>query len=198
MRHVFAGRLRTRALALSALLLVAPPVLAQGAPAAPPTGAPAPIDPERLALAERLFSTMHFDVMLRGVMAKVFQTLPAPSSGAEANPRARQMMSSLAVGFDASLPDMFHSMVEVYARMLTKKELEDSLAFYDSPSGQAILTKMPAIMSQAMPLSFKMLPKVAAVAEQDYCSHLTCTEAERANFARMKGVAAPTAPPSAG
>ncbi len=196
MRQVFSGWRRPGAAALGALLLVASPVFAQNAPAGPP--AAAPIDPERLALAERLFSTMHFDVMLRGLMAKVFQSVPGPPSGAEANPRARQMMSSLSVGFDASLPDMFHSMVEVYARTLTKKELEDSLAFYDSPSGQAILTKMPAMMSQAMPLELRVLPKVAAVAEQDYCSHVTCTEADRAVFARMKGVGAPKAPPSAG
>jgi hypothetical protein len=104
-------------------------------------------------------------------------------------------MSSLSVGFDASFPDMIHSMAEIYARTLTITELQDSLAFYDSPSGQAILTKMPAMMSQAMPLSMTMLPKMAAVAEQDYCSHLACTEAEHAIFARMKGAghAAPAA-----
>jgi hypothetical protein len=154
-----------------------------------------PVDPERLALAERLYTSMHLDTSLRGMMANVFKGM---AGGAGDDPRARQMMSSLSVGFDASLPGMIHAMADVYARELTITELRDAAAFYDSPSGQAILTKMPAIMNRFLPAIMKMYPTMAVAAEQDFCSHVTCTEADHATFARMKGLGSGGASPGAG
>jgi hypothetical protein len=182
------------ALAIGVLLTMAAPAVAQDAPSTP-AAAPAAVDPEKLALAERLYSSMHLERTLRGMMANMFRGV---AGGSGDDPRARQMMSSLSVGFDAALPGMIHAMVEVYARELTLTELRDAAAFYDSPSGQAILTKMPAMMNQFLPAALKMLPTMAAVTEQDYCSHIACTEADHATFARMKGAGAPRPAPAGG
>jgi len=178
--------------------LLASPALAQNPLVASATASSAPLDPERLVLAERLVIAVHADSMLRGILSNVFKSFPGLQSQAQTDPRIKQLMSSLSVGIDASFPDMIHGMVEVYARNLTTKELEDCLAFYDSPSGQTILNKMPVLMSQAMPVSMNALPKMVALAEQDYCSHLACTETERAMFTGMKSALTPKAPPSAG
>jgi hypothetical protein len=179
----------------AAVTALAMPAFAQ--PMAPSPGPPSaadPVDPERLAMARQLFAAMHLDTAMRGMFANMFKSLPGMD--AQANPRVQEFAASLGAGFDATFPELLDNIAQVYARDLTTQELKDSLAFYGSPSGQAILNKMPQIMQQAMPLSMKMMPKVAARAEKDFCGKETCTEAELAVFKRMENLGANSAAPA--
>lgn len=40
--------------------------------------------------------------------------------------------------------------VDIYGKSFTQKEVDDMIAFYQSPSGQSMVAKMPAVMAQAM------------------------------------------------
>jgi hypothetical protein len=41
----------------------------------------------------------------------------------------------------------------IYKKSLSQKEVDDMVAFYKSPSGQAVVTKMPVLMQQAMQMT---------------------------------------------
>ncbi len=153
---------------------------------APPETRAPPVDPERLALARELFTTMHLDTNLRGALGSVFRSMPNMAGSGSAAARAQKFGESFSTALEASFPDLIDSMASVYARTLTKQELNDSLTFYRSPSGQAILSKLPEMMRQAMPMTMQMMPRIAAAAERDFCSRETCSETERAVFRRMQ------------
>ena len=93
---------------------------------------------------------------------------------------------ALGVGFEAVMPDLMDAMATLYAKTFTAQELRDALTFYRSPSGQAMMAKMPAVMREAAPLTFSLMPKIAAAAKADYCSHRTCDKTDEALFATME------------
>jgi len=193
---------KLRAVALAAVLAglgggVAHAATPEAAPASAP---PAPdltiapdsaeaVDPERLAAAKKLFTLMHMDKTMAGLMNQMFKTPPGVAAGSDPATRARldRFMSSVSVGFQASLPEIFEGFEKVYARTFTLRELQDSIDFYSSPSGQSMLTKLPQVMSQALPMVYTLTPKIYERAEADFCSHTECTSADRRMFERMRG-----------
>ncbi len=196
------GRLRNAGAVLAVgLLALSSPTVAQTSAADPASsdaiGAPAPVDAERLALSEKLFGAMRLDTTMRGVFANMFKSAPGFSAIGPNNPRAQAFLASYGAAMDATMPELIHDMAELYARVLTTQELKDSLTFYDSPSGQAIMNKLPEMMRQIVPTSMKLMPKIAAAAEADFCGKETCTDADRAMFKRMKTVGGNSQPAAA-
>ena len=184
---------RTSVVVGAGLLATVSPALGQEArsPAspAPVSAAPsaqAPVDPERLALARELFAQMHMDKTLAGVLANMSRSVPGALGTSAADVKARQMRASFGAGMAAVAPQMVDALVEIYARTLTARELRDAIAFDKTASGQAMLTKLPMAMSQFQPLMLRLMPKIWAAAEVDYCGHLTCTEADHALFQRLQ------------
>ena len=171
---------RRRAAVVACLVAVAAPALAQE-----PT--PAPVDPDRLAAARAVFEATHAERMLKGMLGNVMKSMP-PAAAADpaADAKARQMMASMSAGFDATLPRLVDAEVEAYARTFTLREMQDLAAFYGSPSGQAMLVKMPQLMQQLTPMVVRFLPGMFAATEADFCAHVTCTDADRTVFRRME------------
>ena len=163
---------------------------AQSSASASAASAPAE-DPVRLAKARELFAAMHLDASLKGVFDNMFQSAANQMADGPNKDKAQAFLHSFSGAFEAHFPELIDGMAQVYARNLSTQELTDSLAFYRSASGQAILAKMPVMMKEALPLSFQMMPKIAADAEADYCAKQTCADAERTVFNRMKAVGAP-------
>jgi hypothetical protein len=49
-------------------------------------------------------------------------------------------------------------MISIYVTVFSEDELKGMLAFYKSPVGQAVISKMPAVMQQSMALMQKRVP----------------------------------------
>nr|WP_298165967.1 DUF2059 domain-containing protein [uncultured Pseudomonas sp.] len=60
-----------------------------------------------------------------------------------------------AVGWDKIKPDM----VKLYTSNFNEQELKDLIAFYESPLGQKVLLKMPALTAQSAQLTQSKLEK---------------------------------------
>lgn len=79
--------------------------------------------------------------------------------------------------------------VDIYTKNFTQKEVDDTIAFYKTPSGQAMMAKMPVVMGQAMQIAqskiASMVPQLRQISE-DTASQLKAYEAS-------KQKAAPTA-----
>jgi len=179
--------------------LSASAVAAQPAPpdpryaAAPPSDS---IDADRLALAHAFVRESHIDRGMRGMFANVMRSMPQVTEG-ESDAKARQMTESFSAGLEATLPQLMDASAEVAARAFTTQELKDLVAFYASPSGQAMVTKTPMLMQQIGPLAYQILPKVYAAAESDFCSRVSCTDGDRARFEHLQASFARQRPPGA-
>jgi hypothetical protein len=178
----------------AALFALASPVLAQQATppvmykeAPHPTVAPPPLDPERVALAHKMIEILDMKSMMHGMYASMFASIRPPATAtADQKARISQLLQSMSAGMEAATPQLMDMVADTYARQLTAQEMKDSLAFYGSPSGQAILHKLPALMQSVMPMAAHLMPNVMTTAEKDYCAHRTCDAADRQMFAAMK------------
>lgn len=87
------------------------------------------------------------------------------------------------------VPDLMEQSVAIYARVLSEQELRDMLAFQTSPSGQAIVAKMPLIMNEIMraqmPYLQRMMPRILQKAMDKACDDAKCTPAERREVASI-------------
>lgn len=148
----------TLALALSCTA-ISVPAFAQDAPSASTPAIPA-VEPERLAIAERIVAVslppaereqkMH--EMLQAVTAQITAAIPLDDIEDEG---LRAILSeylgnipeALRPTVNAFLPKQMDAMAHAYARLFTRAELEDTLAFARTPSGSAFLSKSIDIMS---------------------------------------------------
>jgi hypothetical protein len=175
-------------LATAGLFAFAAPALAQDAPPPPAASAAAqaPVDPERLALAREMMAVFDMKSMMQGMFGNMANAFKLPAGATpDQQERVKQLFASLGSGFEATMPEMMDAVAVVYARNFTTQEMRDTLAFYHSPSGQAMLTKMPAMMREVMPASMSLMPKMIAAAKADYCAHRTCDKTDDQMFEVM-------------
>jgi hypothetical protein len=72
--------------------------------------------------------------------------------------------------------------VDLYSKHFTQQEINDALDFYRSPSGQAMVTKMPAVMAQATQLRQARMASYAPQSQkifQDTKAQITAYEASK-------------------
>lgn len=172
------------------------PAFAVPVPAAPPAvQAPEDIevelnrtDPERVRLARDLIVKLDVDTLINTMLGSMLDSVRPKDASLTAGQREElnNIFNSMKVGFGRLLPEMKDVMVLLYAQNFTAKELSDINAFYDTPAGKALVERQPAITAHSLPLIMAIIPKVADYAEEDYCSRITCGEADRQIFAKMK------------
>jgi hypothetical protein len=158
-----------------------------------------PIDPTPAAMAHsrHLMSVMHLDVMMDQMtrqMMGAMMTSTLASLPPEKRDAGEAMAESMTEDMRAMTPKLADAMVQIYARNLTEQELADIDAFYSSPSGQAVVTKIPQLTSKVMPLAMAEMPVMMRHAFDRFCSKTTCTPADRAAMEKVVQNMAPPAP----
>jgi len=119
--------------------------------AAAPVRAQSP-DPDALAAARELLTTMKFSDQFKALLPAVLQSL---------KPAIVQNRPEVDRDYDAIMPLILQSMNErltelseatatVYAANFTAGELRDITAFYRTPTGQRFLQKLPVVTQQSM------------------------------------------------
>ena len=131
------------------------------------------------AKVEELVSLMHMDRMMnqmldavKGQTEQMMQQLPGADSMtpgqkkivADYQAKAMQIVID-SMGWKALEPQF----VTLYAQNFTEDEIDGMVTFYKSPTGQAVLSKMPQLMSSAMQLTQSRMvdvqPKLKALME---------------------------------
>ncbi|MBV8685123.1 MAG: DUF2059 domain-containing protein [Alphaproteobacteria bacterium] len=155
------------ALVLTAATSLAAPCLAQSAP--DPVAATAPVDPDRLAIAEEvvalafpverrpaMFSRIN-DALMSQMRAALFGGMDGPPDpGAEAIfQRYFERVRAESDRLNALIsPQLFAAVARAYARAFTRDELVQIRAFAATPAGAKYLHRAPELLSD---------PDVAAV-----------------------------------
>ena len=76
---------------------------------------------------------------------------------------------------EMNIEELMQSIVPVYQQHLTEEDLQDILAFYETPAGKNLLKSQPAIMQQSMQIGQQWGQQVFVKVMQ---KHATLKEAE--------------------
>ncbi|MFD1033340.1 DUF2059 domain-containing protein [Sphingomonas hankookensis] len=173
-----------KSLFLAAALLGAAPALAQ-APAAPATTQP--VDPARLALAERTVAVLvpegvylrmmrdQFPAMMNAMLGSFMDTVPGgPEKLRDADPAFKERMRIMTKVMGEELgplmarlePSLRTGMARSLSKRFTAQQLTDLDAFFATPSGKAfgnefmLLFTEPEIMAEMMKMTPVMLQEM--------------------------------------
>jgi hypothetical protein len=150
---------------------------AQARQAPPAAAAPSKATPETRALAARYFEAIHYDKMLGQMMEQMvpvmLQTLrqQAPSLTDEQN----QLVSETVIESTREMTaKMKAPMIDAVAEVFTEQELRDLVAFYEAPSGQALIAKTPELTQKMMAQMPTIMAETQGKMLQKLCAKLNC------------------------
>ena len=140
-------------------------------------------DPQRLALARQIFEAQggaqNAGAAMRSMKAALLEQAKTP----EARQRLTQVMDET---IDNLLPRMFNDMASYYAADFTQDQLKDILAFYKSPTGQAMREKAPMIAQQLGQSMVKLMPKIQLSVLEKACAQVECTDQQRQQMTALE------------
>jgi hypothetical protein len=118
-----------------------------------PARADQPVDPQTLAVAKKILDVTHASAMGDQVMAQMMKIFT--TSLTQTNPGKGQDVSDilnavLLPAFHDSIPGLLDEAAKTYARHFTTTELNQLLAFYQTPIGQKFIAEMPGIAHDQM------------------------------------------------
>jgi hypothetical protein len=124
--------------------------------------------PASKADVEKYLDVMHTRDLMKNVaesMSKQMRQIVGeqlkkePGMTPEKQERINKIMDKL-IG-DMPIDEMLDAMIPVYQKHFTKRNIDDLLAFYSTPTGQKVIKELPAITTEAMqavtPISQKMM-----------------------------------------
>jgi hypothetical protein len=158
---------------------------AQAASAPPPAAAMETVTPEKLALARQVFQIMNLKQMMDGMntmTATMTRTMVSKLPDAQQKRMAGFQTAMNEEMRGSFVPKLIDQMSDAYARTFTADELRGILAFYKSPTGEALVQKTPTLMQNLMPAVMQDMPDLLRGAINRYCTENTCTAQERAAF----------------
>lgn len=113
------------------------------------SGAPSP---ENSAAAHQLIQVMRATDQFKAVLPIIEQNLK--KAIVQDRPEVEKQYDAMMPVFTQKVQDrvgqMTDTIADIYARNFTLKELQDLIAFYQSPTGQKFLEKQPAIVQATM------------------------------------------------
>ncbi len=168
--------------ALAIGLATTHPATAQTPSAAPAADAPSA---RQLELARQLVAASGMNATLsaslRNTVGQIYAALK-PAASADAEARRKVFADAEADATAKLVPQITESLVDGYARTFTVQELSDVLAFYQSPSGRAMVAKTPQLMQGVTGALVTLLPQMRRDMGDVVCAKVTCTAAERTAF----------------
>lgn len=140
-------------------------------------------DPTKLALAKRYYGAMHMERTMDGMMRSMVPVIS--QSIAKANPNlTEQERTAVAEAATESAAAASTRIVDritpIIAETFTEQELRDLVNFYEGPTGQAIVDKMPTVMAKFAPQMKELVPEMEADSRQRICARIDCSKLAKA------------------
>ena len=129
---------------------------------------------KQLALAKRYVEAAH---MADSVSSMMKQLRPMLMSQAEAQMDASQkkvLGDAFDVAYQHYLQSYLTRVTPILAETYTEDELNGIVAFYESPVGQAMLAKSPALQQKLVPVAMDLVPDLQDDLKAEVCAHVGC------------------------
>jgi uncharacterized protein len=110
--------------------------------------------------------------MLKQMVVAQIQKFQPPADNPAAQARLTSFMEKVMdlVTNEMSWDKVKDEYIALYAETFTEQELQDIIAFYKTPSGQALIKKQPEVMKRSMQMSQKMMgqlmPRIQAMTNE--------------------------------
>lgn len=125
---------------------------------------------------EELLEVSKADTMVDAMYGQVQQAFAGVGDQLGIRPDEQPMFDAYmnklfsAMKKDMSWEKMKEPVIQIYMKHYTEKEVQDMLVFYRSETGQAMIEKMPAVVSDSMQVGQSMMqnfiPKIGLYAEE--------------------------------
>jgi uncharacterized protein len=169
--------MRIRTIAAGVLIAACLPAMAMGQAAPPPSA-------HQLELAKRVMDDVGGEKMIDQIMNAMMGSMTAQMAtgqSKELQDRTRTViMPALQATMSRVMPKMMDVVTVSYAQTFSEQELNDIDAFYRSPSGRAMIAKMPQMMTSTMQAMGPIQIEIRQDFAQEVCQRMTCTSAIRA------------------
>jgi uncharacterized protein len=133
----------------------------------------------RKQLAEELMTLMNARqnieqsfAMIKQMVTSEIQKMAPPIGQAPAQEKLSAMMDKMMdlMAKEFSWDRLKDDYVDLYAEVYSEQELKDLIAFFKTPSGQALVKKQPELMQRSMEVNKKIIsqvmPKIQALANE--------------------------------
>jgi hypothetical protein len=182
------ARLAWRGVAVAGLCLTLASAGAAAAQAPNAGASPKPsLDPERVAIARQIFDQIGASTlqsMSKSLISSMQSAMSKTVSGPDAQ-RQQAMMDAVSDSVTFIMPKAIDATVDAMAQNFDTSQLKDVLAFYQSPTGRVMISKMPLIMQQSSATMVAEMPEMVRQMELRYCAKVTCTTSEQQAFAAI-------------
>ncbi|CAN5420193.1 hypothetical protein BH10PSE4_BH10PSE4_32110 [soil metagenome] len=151
--------------------------LMSGVAHADPTAPTAVSNPRVRALAEQYFEVIHYDQMLAQMMKGMGPAMADAMRKSTPELTAEQSQAISEVAIEASqkmVTRMKAPMIDAMSEIFTERELTDLVAFYGTPSGQALIAKSPELSQRLMAQMPAMMGEMQAEMRKSLCEKIDC------------------------
>jgi len=159
--------------------LLSTPAATQADPAKPVV-ATAPVDAataRRQDLVRRYFKAVDFEHMMNSMMSVLIPNMINQMRASRTdvtNDQVKIISDAVTESFAEFTPKYMDALVDVYADAFTEDELTKMDEFYESPEGQSIVHKMPAMTPKTMDIMNQMIPDIIVEVKAKMCAKMTC------------------------
>jgi hypothetical protein len=155
----------TLALPQYAFAAVKPPVI-------PAIQARSDDDASRLVLVRRYFDAIQFDKMVNGMLEGQLDALIA--QGRIPADRQSIFREAATATYSVVIPRMVEESMQVYAEAFTTDELEQLVAFYESPVGRSMTAKTVVLTQNTGEIMQRYGPQMEAEMLRQLCNRIDC------------------------
>jgi hypothetical protein len=161
-------------------IVIASLCFAGSAQAMQAAAAPTP-NPRALVLTKRYIAALHIDKTMKPMMQSMLgplmdqQTQGHPDLTDEQRRAVRETVEDF-VGGDL-IDQVMERMTPVYATTFSEEELQALVDFYEGPTGQSIVAKMPQLGPATARVMVEMMPEIRAGVTRRICEKLGCEAA---------------------
>ncbi|MGV9010081.1 DUF2059 domain-containing protein [Brevundimonas sp.] len=129
----------------------------------------------RLVLVRRYFNAIQFDQLMNGMLNSQLDATIA--QGRIPADRQSVFREAATAAYAVVIPRMIEESMQMYAEAFTTDELEQLVAFYESPVGQSMMTKTVMLTQKTGEIMQRYGPQMEAEMFRQLCSRIDC-EAE--------------------
>lgn len=148
-----------------AALLLASTASAQPAPTA-----------HQLDLARRYVKAMKLEASMGAVMDQLAPTMMQGSLDSLPPEKREAVMGVMREVSQNMVTRLGAEMAPILAEVFTEKELEDVVAFYEGPSGKAMIEKTPQLGAKMAPLMKNLMPQMQSEMIAGMCEVFDCDQ----------------------
>jgi len=133
-------------------------------------------DESKKESVEELLALMKADSMIDTIYSQMDQTMQGMARRLGVTPSEKKIFDTYMVNMvnlmksEINWKKMKGPMVDLYLKHYTGKEIKDMVSFYKSDSGQSMVKKMPAVISDSISISQDMMkdfiPKMLAMSQE--------------------------------